>query len=78
MLGLLGANPELVPIDTIHPLIDKIKKKQVLLLDGKYSISFDPSKHIIFNKEFLPFHANGLKFKAKLKSGRIISKHTTL
>ena len=74
MLGLLGADPELVPIETIDPLINKIKKEHVLHLDGKYKITFDPKQHIIFNREFLPFHANGLKFKAKLKSGRIISK----
>lgn len=74
MLGLLGADPELVPIETIDPLIKTIKNDHMLLLDGKYSIIFDPSKHIIFNKKFLPFHANGLKFQAKLKSGKKISK----
>ncbi|SIQ76537.1 L-serine dehydratase [Maribacter ulvicola] len=74
MLGLLGADPELIPIETIDPLIAKIKKEHVLLLAGTYSIAFDPSKHIIFNKKFLPFHANGLKFQATLKSGKKISK----
>ncbi|HAI39650.1 MAG TPA: L-serine ammonia-lyase, partial [Maribacter sp.] len=74
MLGLLGADPELVPIESIDPMISSIKNDHVLLLNGKYSIVFDPDKHIIFNKKFLPFHANGLKFQAKLKSGRKISK----
>lgn len=74
MLGLLGADPELVPVETIAPLISTIKNDHVLRLNGKHSISFDPSKHIIFNKKFLPFHANGLTFRAKLKSGRKISK----
>ena len=74
MLGLLGADPELIPIETIHPLINAITNEHILLLDGRYQINFDPKRHIIFNKKFLPFHANGLKFEAKLKSGRKISK----
>jgi len=74
MLGLLGADPELIPIETIHPLINSITNEHILLLDGRYQINFDPKRHIIFNKKFLPFHANGLKFQAKLKSGRKISK----
>ena len=52
MLGLLGADPELVPIESIDPMISSIKNDHVLLLDGKYSIVFDPDKHIIFNKKF--------------------------
>lgn len=74
MLGLLGADPELIPIDSIDSLINTIKNEHVLHLDGIYKITFDPKKHIIFNRKFLPFHANGLRFQAKLKSGKKISK----
>ncbi|WP_299325216.1 L-serine ammonia-lyase [uncultured Maribacter sp.] len=74
MLGLLGTDPELVPIDSIDSLINTIKNEHVLHLDGTYKITFDPKKHIVFNRKFLPFHANGLKFQAKLKSGKKISK----
>ena len=74
MLGLLGADPELIPIETIYPLINTITNEHILLLDGKYQIKFEPKRHIVFNRKFLPFHANGLKFQAKLKSGRTISK----
>lgn len=74
MLGLLGADPELIPIDSIDSLIKTIKNEHVLHLNGTYKITFDPKKHIVFNRKFLPFHANGLKFQAKLKSGKKISK----
>ena len=74
MLGLLGADPELIPIDSIDSLINTIKNEHVLHLDGTYKITFDPKKHIVFNRKFLPFHANGLKFQAILKSGKKISK----
>lgn len=74
MLGLLGKDPETIPIEDIHLLIEGIKKENVLLLNGIQKIPFDPKQHIIFNKKFLPFHANGLKFVATLTSGKIISK----
>nr|WP_262710686.1 L-serine ammonia-lyase [Maribacter sp. ACAM166] len=74
MLGLFGADPEFMPIEDIDPLIDKIKKTNSLLLNGKHKISFNAKQHIVFNKKFLPFHANGLKFQATLTSGKKISK----
>ena len=74
MLGLLGKDPETIPIEDIHLLIEGIKKENVLLLNGVQKIPFNPKQHIIFNKKFLPFHANGLKFRATLTSGKIISK----
>ncbi|WP_405385140.1 L-serine ammonia-lyase [Maribacter sp. LLG6340-A2] len=74
MLGLLGMDPERVPIEDIDPMIHTINQKHILKLDGRFEIEFDPKKHIVFNKKFLPFHANGLKFQARLKSGRKISK----
>ncbi|APQ19380.1 L-serine ammonia-lyase [Maribacter hydrothermalis] len=74
MLGLLGADPEQIPIADIDPLITGIKDNNILKLNGKYKIVFDPKKNIVFNRKFLPFHANGIKFQAILKSGRKISK----
>lgn len=70
MLGLTGADPEHIPIKDIHPLIDTITKESALYLDGKHKVFFDPKAHLVFNKKFLPFHANGLKFVALLNSGR--------
>nr|WP_261374914.1 L-serine ammonia-lyase [Maribacter sp. MAR_2009_72] len=74
MLGLLGMDPERIPIENIDPLIKTINQDHVLRLNGVYDITFDPKKNIIFNKKFLPYHANGVKFQAKLKTGRTISK----
>lgn len=68
MLGLSGADPEYVPVDDISGIIDTIKSTNTLILSGLKGIPFNPSNDIIFNKDFLPFHANGLKFTAYLNN----------
>lgn len=64
MLGLSGADPEYVPIDAIDSIIENIKTNNELLLDNEYKIHFNIVSDIFFNKNFLPFHANGLIFTA--------------
>lgn len=64
MLGLSGANPELVPIDAISSIIEDIKTKNTLELDNEFKIHFNVVSDIFFNKNFLPFHANGMVFTA--------------
>ncbi|WCM41896.1 L-serine ammonia-lyase [Flavobacterium sp. CBA20B-1] len=64
MLGLSGADPEYVPVEAISEIIDTIKNTHFLNLGGTQKIAFNPAKQIVFNKDFLPFHANGLTFTA--------------
>ena len=70
MLGLTGADPEDIPILDIHPLIKQITDTHRLNVNGIHEIAFIPHQHLIYNKKFLPFHANGLKFTASLSSGK--------
>ncbi|MFS4455756.1 L-serine ammonia-lyase [Maribacter sp. 2304DJ31-5] len=70
MLGLSGADPEYIPVEEIHSLIQKIKVGKQLLLGNEQIIPFDPGSHILFHKKFLPFHANALTFEAKLANGK--------
>ncbi|ASV32487.1 L-serine ammonia-lyase [Maribacter cobaltidurans] len=74
ILGLLGADPEIIPVEEIHSLVQEVKSTQKLNFDGKRALDFNVEKDIIFHKKFLPFHANGLKFQALLDSGKKISK----
>ncbi|GGZ71316.1 L-serine ammonia-lyase [Algibacter mikhailovii] len=62
MLGLSGADPERIPTDQIEGIIDRIKHDHCILLNNEKRVPFNPSSHIIFNKQFLPYHANGLTF----------------
>ncbi|MEZ0006614.1 L-serine dehydratase [Flavobacterium sp. 28YEA47A] len=64
MLGLTGADPEYIPIDSIDRTISEIKKNKQLHLAGERMIPFDMETDIVFNKNFLPFHSNGFTFTA--------------
>jgi L-serine dehydratase len=66
MLGLSGQDPEYIPVQNIAQIIAEIKDKKILLLGNELEIPFCLEEYIVFNKNFLPFHANGLKFTANL------------
>jgi len=73
LLGLSGADPEYVPIDSIQTIIDNIKNTNTIDFDGERALVFSTNQ-IKFNKEFLPFHSNGLTFTGtKLDGGEIVS-----
>ena len=62
ILGLTGADPEYIPTEEITPLVSKIKETELLKFGNSFTINFNPVTDIIFNKEFLPFHSNAIKF----------------
>ncbi|TDP02122.1 L-serine ammonia-lyase [Flavobacterium sp. 245] len=64
MLGLSGQDPEYIPVDDIDGIIKTIENKNEIILANQYPIAFYFLQDIVFNKDFLPFHANGLKFTA--------------
>jgi L-serine dehydratase len=66
MLGLSGQDPEYIPIQDIDRIINEIKKKNLIILGNEITVPFFFEQDIIFNKNFLPFHANALKFTAHL------------
>ncbi len=72
MLGLIGADPEYFPIDDIQKTVSGIRDTKSLLFNGEVLLPFDPDSDIIFNRKFLPFHANGMVFEALLSSGRTV------
>ncbi|GGK16286.1 L-serine ammonia-lyase [Yeosuana aromativorans] len=64
MLGLSGADPEMIPVDDIKTIIDSIKHNKKLVFNNETPLEFNPDSDLVFNKKFLPFHANGLVFTA--------------
>lgn len=74
LMGLSGADPTTVPTASIPEAISKIKAEKKLILKGEHAIPFDPAAGLNFLREFLPFHANALSFKAQLHNGREFSK----
>jgi L-serine dehydratase len=75
ILGLSGMDPEYIPINEINSLVTATKNTKQLKFGNSFNISFDPSSDIIFNKEFLPFHANAIKFKG-FNQGNLVSSDT--
>ncbi|GAA3777239.1 L-serine ammonia-lyase [Flavobacterium ginsengiterrae] len=64
MLGLSGQDPEYIPVENIAGIIKTIEDTHEINLGNEYKIPFYFLQDIVFNKDFLPFHANGLKFTA--------------
>ena len=62
MLGLSGADPEYIPVESIDVIISAIKNKKEIYLGNEILIPFCFETDIVFNKNFLPVHANGLTF----------------
>ncbi|HQV36838.1 MAG TPA: serine dehydratase beta chain, partial [Flavobacterium sp.] len=62
MLGLSGQDPETIPVAAIDGIIQAIKTDKKIKLGNEIWIDFDVENDIVFNKNFLPFHANGLTF----------------
>jgi L-serine dehydratase len=66
MLGLSGQDPEYIPIQDIAGIIKIIENNNEINLGNEINIPFFFLQDLVFNKNFLPFHANGLTFTAFL------------
>lgn len=62
LLGLSEADPEHIPIEDIFIIVKRINIQQQIYLKGGKKISF-LKESIVFNKEFLPYHPNGITFR---------------
>ncbi len=70
LMGLTGADPQTCDIAGIPLEVQKIKAQKNIQLDRERFITFDPANDIIFNRKFLDFHPNGIRFTAKLTGGK--------
>jgi L-serine dehydratase len=70
LLGLSGADPEYIPVANIETITNKIKRTNKLNFNNEREINFSV-ENIVFNQEFLPFHANGIKFRGFFKGKEI-------
>lgn len=63
ILGLAGADPEYFPTEEINSLVSIINFSKEIKFGDERIIAFNPLTDIVFNKEFLPFHPNGIRFR---------------
>ena len=74
VLGLSGADPVTIPVESIKPYFEKVGKDKKIQLGNQHCIDFDSSVDIVFQKaEILPFHPNGMNFQVELSNGEHIS-----
>jgi L-serine dehydratase len=69
ILGLMGETPEDVDVAAIDAIVAKIRQEKRLVLAGVCSVAFAPDD-LVFHRESLPFHPNGMRFTALDAEGR--------
>jgi L-serine dehydratase len=69
MLGLSGQDPEYIPVQDIEGIVKTIQGSHQIKLANTLLLPFNAETDIVFNKNFLPFHANGMSFTAHLNDG---------
>ena len=70
VLGLNGEDPVTIPVEAVQSIIDRIRAEKQILLAGRRTIAFDPDRDVVFlYDQVLPYHANGLTFRAFYQDG---------
>jgi L-serine dehydratase len=74
LLGLSGETPEGVDPEAIADIAGAIRTGNRLTLAGRKKITFDTDRDLIFRKgQFLPGHANAMRFTANYADGETVS-----
>ena len=73
-LGLNGDDPVTIPVDAVSTTIKHIKNTKTIRLAGRRDLPFDPDLDVVFiMDQALPYHANGLIFRAFYQNGEGVS-----
>jgi len=77
MLGLEGDLPETVDTESVDRRLESIRNSCQFNLFGEHLVSFNEKKDLIMHRrESLPFHSNGMTFRAFDNAGEEIHKAT--
>jgi L-serine dehydratase len=77
MLGLEGNLPETVDTTSVEARLESIRNSCQFNLFGEHPVSFNEKKDLIMHRrESLPFHSNGMTFRAFDNAGEEIHKAT--
>lgn len=73
MLGLMGESPDTVDVDAIPLLIKQARVHQTIALLGVKNIVFVEREHLLmYRRESMPEHPNGMKFSAFDAAGTLL------
>lgn len=78
ILGLLGEAPDAIDVDTIEPRLHEVSNSGQLSLAGTHTVAFNARRDIVFYRQALPEHPNGLKLLADGQDGSTVRQSTYL
>ena len=78
MLGLMGEAPDTVDAGTIVPRLDAVRASKTLAVLGTHEIAFTLKDNIVFYRQALPEHPNGMKLHAFDANGQLLREATYL
>jgi L-serine dehydratase len=64
LLGLAGHEPDRIDVEAVPALLQAMRSAQRITLAEGPTLAFDERNDLIFHREALPFHANGMRFTA--------------
>lgn len=77
LLGLMGHDPETVPVEAIDSWLADIRHQHRLLLAGQHPVSFEERRDLLMlTQETLPFHSNGMRLSAWGSQGVLLENRT--
>ena len=74
--GLCGLDPQTCDLDALAEQVDTVRKTRRLRLCDGPEIDFDPDTQIEFRRKVLPFHSNGMRFRALDAGGQSLLRAT--
>ncbi|ARN71123.1 L-serine ammonia-lyase [Nonlabens tegetincola] len=75
MMGLMDKDPVTCDIAQIPHDVAALSSEKCIKLNDDIQFEFDPVDAITFHRKFLPYHPNGLRFKAFYKDGKSRTEH---
>ena len=76
ILGLMGYEPESVPINDVADLVAGVRKSGHMALMDAHSIAWNESEDLSFYRQSLPVHPNGMKLTAWGVDGEVLDERT--
>src|SRR5512141_2033846 len=76
VLGLLGETPDGVDVDAIPRRLGEVARSGRLALLGRSAIAFREPEDVLFEASALPFHPNGMRFRALDAAGAELAART--
>ncbi|MDQ3248711.1 MAG: L-serine ammonia-lyase, partial [Chloroflexota bacterium] len=64
LLGLQGEEPDKVDVEAIEAQLATIRTEKCINLLGEQGIEFLEKEHLLFRRNALPYHPNGMRFAA--------------